>query len=127
LGVQKIDENLKISEKASTVAQAFEDLATNIKSRAMQNETFASGVNKIQETFTNVGNTIKTKIEEEKKEIDRAIEEKQQEKAAAIPAAQVTPQPPTMDASGELASAPKEGGLYPTLRPEYDEESGTKN
>jgi hypothetical protein len=77
-------------------------------------------LNKIQETFTSVGSQIKTRLEAEKRDIDRAIEERQRQKGNADPTVSATSvelQPMATPAAPDMPVALPEAApsLYPSL------------
>jgi hypothetical protein len=71
--MQKIDEKLKFSDTAASVAQTVSGTVSEFAQKALQNENVAKGVAKLSA----LTDSIKDSVQREKAEIERAIREKQ--------------------------------------------------
>lgn len=80
--MQKIDEKLKFSDTAASVAQTVSGTVSELAQKALQNENVAQGVAKLSA----LTDSIKDSVQREKEGIERAIREKQEQQRPAIQA-----------------------------------------
>lgn len=80
--MQKIDEKLKFSDTAASVAQTVSGTVSELAQKALQNENVAKGVAKLSA----LTDSIKDSVQREKEGIERAIREKQEQQRPAIQA-----------------------------------------
>jgi len=77
---KKIDEDYKLSEKASHVGESIKQTASLASSKAQENATIMSGVNSVKTGFASVSTTMSGIYQDYKEQTAKAIEEKQKER-----------------------------------------------
>jgi len=113
--MHEIDESLKISDKAASIAQSVGQTFSGIASVAMQNENIAKGISVIQGVGSTVTGAIKERVEREKMDIERAIQEKQKQVQLEKQQQQQQPQQQQQQATETKADSQEKATMDATL------------